>query len=1213
MQFMQKNACGYRWARGRRRNLTKIFVVMKLTLILLATFLLNVHAKSTAQTVTFSGKNIPLEKVFADVEKQTGYFILYTGKTLQSTRPVTISAKDMALRDFLDIIFHGQPLKYTIASKTITVSNPEQPTALPFIPQPETVDETISILVNDSLGKPLSGASISVLNRRTAGITDAKGMLRLSLAEGDVLVISYVGYEMKRVVVGSSVISAKSLTVSLTPAVTTLSNVEVTINTGYQRIRPEQSTGAVSQITTKEYESRVSTNFLDGLVNRMPGLMINNDVNFVSTAPNANTSNSRALFNIRGISTISANQNPLIVVDGYPTELTLNMIDPNEIKSVTILKDAAAATIYGVRASNGVIVIERKQAVVGRPKFAFRATTGITPRENYSRYKWDDKASSILTNYYKNLNLLSVDANSWAQSSTASGTTSRNRVWYIMAQERAKIITPDQAAKAYAELEGYDNMDEYSRLFERSTIRQTYNMNVSGGSSNAQYYITANHSRNRQSLINNDDNRTLLSGRSTLKLSQRLSLELTTDYLEEVNNSSPSVGITSFAPYERFRDVNGNPNFMWGGGPNGGISPYYNNVLVSQGLYDQLYYPLKDINEINARTKTTNNKITANFIYNITKGLDLTFGGIYETSRTDWRSLSSENSSVARRNVNAYVTVNPDGTLKFNVPKGGYLRQEASNTSSYTGRAQLSYNKRFGSDHSLSVILGGEIRNLIDKSNMATYFGYNDETLLQSPVDLASIITSAIKNPFGLSSPFASQNQFDGMFNQQYTEDRFLSGYTNISYTYKGRYTLNGSVRIDQSNLFGTNPKYKYKPLWSLGGAWNINREEFMRDVDWIRTLKLRAAYGFNGNVAKMSLPQVIAQAQVNPNISPSTASLILLSYANSSLRWEQTNSLNIGIDYEIFRRISGTVDYYHKKSTDLLGNAYIDPTIGTSPTLINRATINNKGIEIGFHADWISTKKFNWNTGIVVGHNTSKVLDVLQRGEYNPQTLDFLGFVKGYPVGAMFSYRFMGLDTLGHPLISNGRGKVYHTDIANSTGATAIAMKSDTSGLTVYTGSSIPTVNAGISNRIDIGNFYVFCMINYYGGFKVRVPRPNPATNRPLEGSGNYWKAKGDEKNTDIMGLTAFTKAIALNAYNYADAYVVNGDYITLGDLTVSYSFDDFAFVKKAGLSHLEVKAQASNLMTVGLNKYNFSMATRGYEKGYLTPTYTFAIFTNF
>jgi hypothetical protein len=161
--------------------------------------------------------------------------------------------------------------------------------------------------------------------------------------------------------------------------------------------------------------------------------------------------------------------------------------------------------------------------------------------------------------------------------------------------------------------------------------------------------------------------------------------------------------------------------------------------------------------------------------------------------------------------------------------------------------------------------------------------------------------------------------------------------------------------------------------------------------------------------------------------------------------------------------------------------------------------------------------------------------------------------------------------------------------------------------------GSSIPTLNAGLSNRVDIGHFYVFCMINYYGGFKVRVPRPNPNASRPLEGAGNYWKAKGDELTTDVMTLGGYSNANALNPYNYSDKYVVNGDYITLADLTVSYSLDYTSFIKKAGFSHFEIKCQASNIWTVGLNKYNYSMATGSYAKTYVTPTYTIGVFTNF
>ena len=305
-------------------------------------------------------------------------------------------------------------------------------------------------------------------------------------------------------------------------------------------------------------------------------------------------------------------------------------------------------------------------------------------------------------------------------------------------------------------------------------------------------------------------------------------------------------------------------------------------------------------------------------------------------------------------------------------------------------------------------------------------------------------------------------------------------------------------------------------------------------------------------------------------------------------------------------------MDYYIKNSTDLLGNSLIDPTIGLSPSIINQATIKNKGVEFSLHADWIAKKNLNWNTGLVLARNSSKVLNVYQKGAYNPQTLNVLGYVKGYPVGALFAYRDAGLNNAGYPQIKNQNGKVYQTDNSISDSQTAI-MASDTSGVTRYMGSSIPTISTGLSNRVDIGNFYIYCMINYYGGFKVRVPRPDPIVSRPLEGAGNYWKKPGDENTTEVMNLTAFTGANSYNAYNYSDRYVVNGDYITLSDLTLSYSLDDAKFVKKLGFTHFEVKCQGSNLWTVGFNKYNYSASMGSFQKSYLTPTYTIGIFTNF
>ncbi|PWG80599.1 SusC/RagA family TonB-linked outer membrane protein [Pararcticibacter amylolyticus] len=1185
----------------------KIWLIMRLTTIILIAAIMQVSASGFAQKITLSKTNASLEDVIRDLRKQSGYNFVVPGELLDKSKAVTIKVKDAALERVLDQIFENQSVSYKINNNTVTLVEKRKGYF------ENIVDRLLAINVSGKVvdvvsGEPLAGATVMVKGRSHGTRTNADGSFFLqNVEEGSVLVIRYTGYKTIEVP------SSKDIgTIRMDIEVGNLQEVKVTVNTGYQKIKPEQSTGAVAQISTKEFESRISTNFLDGLVNRLPGLMINNSVQFTSTLPGTTGSTTRPLFNIRGISTMSANQSPLIVVDGYPTELTIDMIDPNEIESITVLKDAAAATVYGVRASNGVIVITRKQASKGKAQFTFRATSAITPKENYSRYRWADDASAIAVDYQTATQSSNITADSWDLLATATnitgGTVRRDPVFYLLAQQAAKMITPEQAASSFEALRSYDNLDDYSRLFRRSSLTNTYNLNASGGSDNALYYITGNYTGNRLSEVNNDNNRFSLSARSTLKFTKKLSLELTTDYQEQRFNSAPVPGPASLDSYQRFENPDGTPAFALGSG----ISPSFNSLMMAQGLADNLYYPLVELNEVTDKTRTINNRVTANFRYLIGGGLDMTFGGIYETSRSDLRHYASDRSSEARQYVNAAVSRLDDQTLKYNIPRGGFLRQEAGSTTSYTARAQLNYNKVLAEDHSINAILGAEVRNLINKGNTASYFGYNDETLLQQPVDFSAMSTGAITSAFRLGVPVNSQN-YSSFFNQQYAEDRFLSGYANLVYSYKNTYSLTGSARIDQSNLFGTNPKYKYKPLWSLGAAWNVHKEEFMQDLNWLTQLKFRLAYGFNGNVAKLALPQVIAQSALNLYTSPASQSLNVYSYANNSLRWEQTKNFNAGLDYTVFKNVYGNIDYYNKKSTDLLGNSLIDPTIGVSPTLINQATINNKGIEVGVHADWISTRKVNWNTGLVAARNTSKVLQVYQKGDFSPQTLNALGYVKNHPVGAMFSYRYAGLDDEGYPLIKDTKGNVYRTNDNSATGATSTLMRSDTSGVSHYSGSSIPTINAGLSNRVDIGNFYVFCMINYYGGFKVRVPRPDPSATRPLSGAGNYWKVKGDETTTDVMGLAAYRSGNSNNAYNYADSYVVNGDYITLGDLTLSYSLDNTPFIKKAGFKHFEVKCQASNIWTVGFNKENFSMATGSYQKPYLTPTYTIGIFTNF
>ncbi|MBS1601431.1 MAG: SusC/RagA family TonB-linked outer membrane protein [Bacteroidetes bacterium] len=1151
--------------------------------------------------ISLTFRNTPIQKIFSAIEEKADVVIMYENSGALKNDKENIAVKNQTVSDVLDSLLKNKGLKWNIRENIIRIEaagkEVNKPVSHTIAPSAPPAPPPVIVRITDSAGAAMPGVSVYVKNSRKSGVTDANGIIILNVSEGDILLVSYVGMKTKTIPITKSILSSNTLSIALEQAVAELGEAAVTVSTGYQRIQPHQSTGAIAQMNTREYESRINTDFLTGLTNRLPGLMINNDVKFEGNS----------LFQVRGLSTIGGNKSPLIVVDGYPTELTLDMIDPNEIKSVTILKDAAAATVYGVRASNGVIVIERKQARQGKPVVTARATLSLQPGENYSRYRWDPDGTNILYNANKEANK-AFGALFWPflPMVPTGATFNYSPDALISIRQAAGAITAEQASQQLAQLNAYNNSKDYSRLFLRTAATQTYNVNVSGGNQSALYYITANYTGNTLQRRNNDNDRVLLSGRTKLNFSNRLSLELTTDFLDAHTKAAPVPDINTLYPYEHFQDSLGRPLATYNGS---GVNPYYNQAIMNLGLQDNMYYPLVDMEEVSNRTHTVSNRITANFNYVLGGGFDLTFGGIYEISGISTRNLASGQSSVAKKIMNYYAQPGTTpGTIINNIPSGSYLQQQQEETSSYTGRTQLNYNKRFNNKHSINAILGTEIRSVTYEASRAPYFGYNDQTLLQVPVNYGILLNTTFVSTY---APVNTPLSLSSILGQQYTLDRYISGYSNVVYAYREKYSLTGSIRIDQSNLFGTNPKYRYKPLWSVGAAWNIGREAFMEGINWVKSLKLRAAYGFNGNVAKNSLPQVIANPALN-NFYPSNGapapSLSISSYANSTLRWEQTRNGNLGIDYAIFRNVTGSIDLYEKRSTDLMATSQIDATRGGQQALLNTASIRNRGLEIALHADWITKKNFNWNTGLIFSRNTSKVLQVYNRilTANNPITTSFLintntSYFKDYPVGAMFELRLAGVDKTGQQLVTTNDGTTHAFLQGTDKGANDV----------YFAGTSIPSYNAGLSNRVDIGRFYIYTMINYYGGFKVRVPAPVPTAFRPLKGAGNFWKNPGDEKIPGILpNVTVLT--------NYApyisasDNYTVPGDYFTLGDVTLSYNFAASPFLKKAGFTQFDLKLQGSNLWTFALNKYNYSLATGNFAKPYITPTYTIGLFTN-
>ena len=1139
-------------------------------------------ATGFAQKVSLSESNATLKSVLQELKRQSGFIFLSTENQLLMANPVNIHVKNAEFLEVLEQVFEDQPLTFKIKDGTIVLQDKESSVLNRMLARINRIE--IRGKVTDTTGRPIPGVTVLLKGSSKGVKTDAEGNFSISvMGPESVLVFSSLNFKTQEVLVGEKLWIA----VVLREGILDLDEVEL-ISTGYQKINPIQSTGSISTIGEKDYNSRLNTvNFLLGLQNKLPGLMINNDIKFEGNN----------LFQIRGISTISGGKQPLIVVDGYPTELTLDMINPNDIESVTVLKDAAAAAIYGVRSSNGVIVIERKKAKVGRVRVVPRFTSSLTPKENYDKYRWDENGSSTSVAYDRELYKNSINPNTWKNmnSATSGASYGFRTPGLIMAQQAAGVITKEEADRQFSALGAYNNADDFARLYLRTAVTNTYNLDISGGNKDVLYYLSSNYIDNRATTIETGNSSFQLSGRGTFNFSERFSLELANSFQQAVRDAPPAPNINFIFPYEPLEDAEGNPLPVFTGSAN--ANPYYSKAMMALGLFDNLYYPGVDIHEISNRTKSINNRISADLNYKINKALNFKIGGVYEISKEDLKYLASENSSVTRQYVNRYVS-SAAGVLTFNLPKGGFLKQQALSTHGYTLRGQLSFSEKIAEDHAITAIAGSELRSIINQGNTASYFGYNDQTLTQQAVDYrALLINNAVRATYG---PFNPRPVYTDLFNQMFTENRYFSLYSNVAYTFKGKYSATGSIRIDQSNLFGSDPKYRYRPLWSAGAAWNLGEEDYIKTLDWIKFLKLRTAYGFNGNVAKNSLPQIIAVNGVN-NFDTSIPILYLSSAANRGLRWEKTHNFNAGLDYKLFKDVGGSFDYYVKKSVDILASQQVDPTRGMATALINEASIRNSGFEINLNADWISARKFNWNTGFAFSHNSSKVLDVYKNntgGSSDFVTGTYSDYLEGYEVGAIFNYRYAGVDATGFPAIYDSEGKKKKL------------FTNDNKDDVAYAGSLIPSLNFGLSNRLDIARFYVYAMVNYYGGFKTRLPVPSPAAARPLEGADNYWKKAGDEADLNILpglGSRGYDTYVMSS-----DKYTVNGAYLTIGDLTCAYRLNGTT-MKKIGLSDVEFKLQASNIYTVGFNKYDYSLATGSYAKSYLTPTYSFAVNINF
>lgn len=443
-------------------------------------------------------------------------------------------------------------------------------------------------------------------------------------------------------------------------------------------------------------------------------------------------------------------------------------------------------------------------------------------------------------------------------------------------------------------------------------------------------------------------------------------------------------------------------------------------------------------------------------------------------------------------------------------------------------------------------------------------------------------------------------------------EDRYVSFYGNGSYTFDRKITATASIRMDQSNLFGSDPKYQYKPLWSAGLMYVVSEN----DNDWLDRLSIRSTYGINGNVSKKGGPYTISIDYTSPNPYNNEARASIDTPPNSGLRWEKTKVINLGLDYSLLKgRFLGSIDFYNKSTSDLLGYLNSDPTIGWSSVLLNYGSMRNRGVDVSLTSTNMTTPDFKWNTTLNFNYNKNVITKVENSSNTVFSYVNGVNNRVGKPMSALYSIRYKGLDVDGKPIAYTKDGK----EVKSTTGLTVDDL--------IYEGTTTPPYSASLMNTLSYKNFDLFFMFIYYGGHKMRdVIAPYLTkyaelnyTSNMDKSALNYWKKPGDENIAGIApGFYTAAASTFTQLWEAGNQGVQRADYIKLRDVTLSYSLAN-EFLKKSYIQKLRLSFQVQNAWRWSANKQNLDpevwngVSLTPSRGSFIPATYTFGLSANF
>lgn len=1013
--------------------------------------------------------------------------------------------------------------------------------------------EKASGTVVSESGEPIVGAAVMIEGTQIGTITDVDGHFSFTEipVKASKIKVSYLGMQSKTVPL------SRKMTITLTEDNKTLDDVLVV---AYGMAKKSSYAGSASMVTSKQLTDLPSSSFENALTGKVAGLQITNASGQVGSVPT---------IQIRGIGSMNAGSTPLYVVDGVPmnagnvgqmsgetysTNNIMSTLNPEDIESVSVLKDAAAASLYGSRAANGVILITTKQGKKGKAHVEFKSSIGFTPSwatKNYEPASTQHQVDMLYTVFHD------YQTSNGADDATANA--------YALKQLNRKFnrhgysfSTSGTGAYEDVIIGDYDNSGRAGSYYDwddayfRTAVYQSNDIAVSGGGDNTSYYSSLSYTKDDGRLRKNSFKR--YSGR--VNLTQKVGKFL--DF-----NTNVSLARITKTGYNDTRTTGSNyfmqtRNLLWGlYWPTNYATGEDWTTRYGSYAYNGLYYD----NEWENKSTDTRVSAVETVTLHLLDGLDL-------------RTIFSYDNTNVRDHL--YYSANHF----LGSSDEGSIDEMRTNYEKWVSSTTASYNKMFG-DHTIGLLFGFEA-----EKNTTDYTRASGTHLPNSTLHTVSTAGTLSSAGYQWGNTLAS----------------IIS---KVDYNYADRYFLSASYRRDGSSKLA--PEERWGNFWSVSGAWRIKQEAFMAPVKWLSDLKLRASYGVNGtlpssNYAYMNLMSYSSKYMGNP-------AGIISQMSNVNLSWETNYTFNVGLDFGFFnQRLRGTVEYFTRNSKNLLQDVPISGTTGFSSVLQNIGKINNHGVELTLEGDILRKKDFVWTAGVNATFLSSKVKKLYNGADiiwYDPTGDDnraqFI-YREGESTLAFYGYEWAGVDP------TNGKSVYYVNDpddgqkgdfTFNGRGATYDYNKAN------YTiiGNGIPDVTGGINTTatwkgIELGLNFTYKLGGslYDGAYK------------DVADDGYYWERIRAESYYENMWTPTHTDgtepALSGNdltdAIQYSSRHISSATYLRLKTLTLAYTLPR-QLVNKVWMSNVRVYFNAENLLT--FSKYKEadpevnSYSTRGWE----------------